>query len=208
LKLVHAVVTSLGLHAAAIALVVWSHANLDTGGLAKPPVSNLQARLFTYQNGAALQEQLAVSAAGVAPDPRPPQPQELAAERPLETSRPPKPPAELPRMPAASEAVLESSALDASPVLVSSVTLEYPLSANNREGVVTLAIVVTGNGAVEDVTVVKATPPGFFEAAAIAGFRNARFTPGLLGGLGVRSRMVIEVEFMPTNRGGSVSGQK
>jgi outer membrane biosynthesis protein TonB len=61
---------------------------------------------------------------------------------------------------------------------------------------------------VEDVTVVKATPPGFFEAAAIAGFRNARFTPGLLGGLGVKSRMVIEVEFMPTNRGGSVSGQK
>jgi protein TonB len=204
LKLLHAVVTSVGMHVAAILFMAYSSAHMDRGGLAQPPVSNLQARLFTYQSGQALQE-AAAPAASVSPSQAPSPKPELPADvpRPSKASVDPAP---VP--PVASEKVLDSAALDASPVLVSPVTLEYPLSANNREGVVTLAIVVTGNGTVEDVSVVKATPPGFFEAAAVAGFRNARFTPGLLGGLGVKSRMVIEVEFMPTNRGGSVAGQK
>jgi protein TonB len=123
----------------------------------------------------------------------------------------PKPAQALLQAPAAghvSESIPDSSELDASPVVVSSVTLEYPQAANNREGLVTLALVVAADGSVENVSVVKATPPGFFEAAAIEGFRKARFTPGMLGGVGVKSRLVVEVEFMPTNRGSAVSGQR
>jgi TonB family protein len=74
--------------------------------------------------------------------------------------------------------------------------------------VVALEIVVLGTGEVDSVRVLKATPAGFFEDAAITGFKNAKFSPGILGGLGVKSRMEIEVEFMPTNRGGGVAGQR
>lgn len=199
----HAVVTSVGLHAAAFAFFLYANAEMDMGGQAKAPVSMLLAHVFTYQKGEAMDapatQEIVTSSSEALPAP-----QDLSAE----SARPPKPPAEPNPVPVASEAVPDSAALDASPVLVSSVTLEYPLSANNREGVVTLAIVIAGDGHVEDVTVVKAVPAGFFEAAALAGFRAARFTPGLLGGIGVKSRMLVEVEFMPTNRGGAVSGQK
>jgi TonB family protein len=218
LKRVHAVLASLGMHAAAILLVGYSNADLDTGGLARPPVMRLQARLFTYQQAEAAAQPGAPDSGTALEQAALPQrlqdrpalptvptvPTLLPTPAPAPTD--PAPPAPVP--PAASEAVLDSAALDASPILLSTVTLEYPLSAHNREGVVTLAIVVSGSGAVEDVSVLKASPPGFFEAAALAGFRNARFSPGLLGGLGVKSRMVIEVEFMPTNRGGAVGGQR
>lgn len=105
-------------------------------------------------------------------------------------------------------AIFESAALDASPALQSDITIEYPLSANNREGVVSLAITVAADGKVESVVVLKALPPGFFEAAAIKGFQNARFSAGTIAGIGVKSRLVVEVDFTPINRGGGVSGQR
>jgi protein TonB len=191
------------MHAAGFALVRYSQASLDTAGLAQPPVSTLQARLFTYEAGQGQRSQAMAD-----PDPGAVQtePVSLPAVAPMPTSQPatavPVP------VTVATERVYSDAELDASPTVVSAVTLEYPPAANNREGTVTLAIVVAGNGSVEDVSVVSAVPPGFFEAAAIAGFKKAQFSPGLLGGLGVKSRLVVEVEFMPMNRGGSVAGQR
>jgi periplasmic protein TonB len=106
------------------------------------------------------------------------------------------------------EIVKDSASLDASLQLLSPVTLEYPVTAGDREGVVRLEITVGRDGKVENVIVVNAAPPGYFEAAAIAGFEKAQFTPGLFQGLSVKSRMLVEVEFMPTNRGGAVAGPK
>ena len=194
---------SLALHAGALLVLVLGRASVDVGGLAQPPVSSLQARIFTYENA----DLHAASA----------EPQGSVDFHPVDTGRQPsqstppastQAPAQAPSAAIAKESIPDSSELDASPVVVSSVTLEYPLAANNREGLVTLALVVAADGSVEDVSVVKASPPGFFEAAAIEGFRKARFTPGMLGGVGVKSRLVVEVEFMPTNRGSAVSGQK
>jgi TonB family protein len=201
----HAIGVSVAVHAAVIGAVLLNGASIDNRGLAKPPVSSLQARVLTYENGdspgaspAEAVADLATAAAAPALQPLPLLPVEaarpvqkitLAATEPIATAPAP-------------EVVRDSGSLDASPVLISTVTLEYPLSANNREGLVTLAITVAGDGRVDDVQVVRAIPPGFFEAAALDGFRSARFTPGMLGGVGVKSRMLIEVEFMPTNRGG------
>jgi TonB family protein len=106
------------------------------------------------------------------------------------------------------DGVKDSATLDSRPQLLSDVVIEYPLTANNREGIVTLELTLAIGGKVDYVEVLKATPPGFFESAAIKGFQNAQFTPGLFQGLGVKARLVVEVEFMPTNRGGLVAGPK
>ncbi|WP_233505830.1 energy transducer TonB [Rhodoferax lacus] len=197
----HAFWMSVGMHAAGFALVHYAQASLDNAGLAQPPVSSLQARLFTYEAG---QGQRSLATADPDPGAVQAEPVAVPAVAPLPTLQA----AAAAPAPLATERVYSDSELDASPTVVSSVTLEYPLAANNREGTVTLAIVVAGNGTVEDVSVVSAVPPGFFEAAAIAGFKQAQFSPGLLGGLGVKSRLVVQVEFMPMNRGGSVAGQR
>jgi periplasmic protein TonB len=121
---------------------------------------------------------------------------------------PPAQPPSKPQLGVEDSSFKDSSRLDSPSRLLSDVNIEYPLSANNREGVVTLELLIGLNGYVEIARVIKASPAGFFEAAAIAGFSNARFTPGFMSGLGVKSRLVIEVEFTPTNRGGAVAGPK
>jgi TonB family protein len=202
----HAIGVSVAVHAAVIGVVLFSHARLDNRGLAKAPTSSMQARILTYQNGitpsTTAAEEGGAAASGAAVEGAQtllvPQVVDLAKRSPVVAVVI----AESKSTVATSETVRDSASLDSSPELLSSVTLEYPMNANNREGLVTLAITVAGDGRVDDVRVVKAIPSGFFEAAAIAGFQNARFTPGMLGGVGVKSRMVIEVEFMPTNRGG------
>jgi protein TonB len=166
----------------------------------------MQARILTYQNGltpsTTAAEEGGAAASGAAVEGAQtllvPQVVDLAKRSPVVAVAI----AESKSTATTPDPVRDSASLDSSPELLSSVTLEYPMNANNREGLVTLAITVGGDGRVDEVRVVKAIPAGFFEAAAIAGFQNARFTPGMLGGVGVKSRMVIEVEFMPTNRGG------
>lgn len=208
---------SVTLHAAALIFAGYTNSKSEIGGLAKPPVSSIQARILTYQKSGTLESFVTEKESVHMSEVMPPN-HELVSVK-VETSSslpglsssiatPSKTSLEEVFVVAAAETVIDSSSLDVSPTIISSVTLEYPLSANGREGIVTLAIVIGGDGNVEEVNVVKAVPVGFFEAAAIAGFRNARFTPGLLGGVGVKSRMVIDVEFTPTNRGGSVAGQK
>ena len=109
---------------------------------------------------------------------------------------------------ATTDGIKDSALLDSSPQLLSDVVIEYPLSANDREGVVTLELILESSGKVRKASVIKATPAGFFEAAAVKGFQSARFSPGLFQGLGVETRLLVEVDFMPTNRGGSVAGPK
>jgi len=204
LTLWRAFVLSLVLHAAAFGLGQLNLARLLPQGLARPPATALQVRVFTYakegRRGAPTE-----AAPAAAPQPSPPSqpsplpdprvPSERVVTLPTDTSL-------------LSETVYETSELDVSPEVLSDITMEYPLAANNREGVVELAIVVGADGGVDNISVVRATPAGFFEEAALAGFRNARFSPGMLAGLGVKSRLLVEVQFMPINRGGAVSGAR
>jgi TonB family protein len=196
----------------------------DLSNRVSPPSSSLQARLLTYQ-AATVASQLAPPQTADAMTATPLKPtlaednrllvQAASPDSASKVTVAPKPAAASPLTPATTKstgtsgtAIFESAALDASPALQSDITIEYPLSANNREGVVSLAITIGADGRVENLLVVSAKPAGFFEAAAIKGFSNARFSAGTIAGVGVKSRMVVEVEFTPTNRGGGVSGQR
>jgi TonB family protein len=204
------------LHGTVVGLVAYSRAQVGVDRLASPPASSLQARIYTYQQspppGGEARE--AMPLAGNVPSTRDAAAaQQASNDAGMPSPATPKNTAEVPKTLATpvsqkAETVYDQASLDTSPAVISPVVLEYPASANNREGVVTLEITILGSGEVESVKVLKAVPAGFFEAAAIAGFQKARFSPGLLGGLGVKSKVAIEVEFMPTNRGGTVGGPK
>ena len=85
---------------------------------------------------------------------------------------------------------------------------EYPESAGNQQGRVRLRLFVNENGEVDEVLVVTAVPPGFFEEAAIRAFSLARVSPGLQAGRAVKFQMVVEVDFVPFDRGADVSGRR
>ena len=62
--------------------------------------------------------------------------------------------------------------------------LVYPTTARQQgiEGMVTVRYDVTADGAVENAAVEAATPPGVFDAAALAAVRTWRFNPPLRDG--------------------------
>lgn len=203
LRLSNTVFLSIVFHGAALLLAGWVTTS-DHHGLAKPPVSSIHARIFTYQKSesvenAELKKSSAVSHESIS-DFRALKNDEVKVSGPTAAT--------LPARASGVEAIADSASLDSSPTLISPVTLEYPLSANNREGIVTLALVIGVDGRVVEASVVNANPAGFFDAAALSGFEQAQFIPGMAGGIYVKSRMLIEVEFMPTNRGGTVAGPK
>jgi protein TonB len=83
----------------------------------------------------------------------------------------------------------------------------YPDAADLRTGKVVLRLLIGETGHVDDVAVVRATPPGLFDASAIEAFSNARFSPGLAGGIAVKSQITVEVDFVPLNRLSRISGR-
>jgi TonB family protein len=100
-----------------------------------------------------------------------------------------------------------AAGLDQAPRPLDAIEPEYPPGAGAIQGTVLLRLLIANNGAVDEVTVVKATPPGYFESSALAAFGKAKFSPGYFLGIPVKSQMFIEVDFTPLNRGGAVSGQ-
>ena len=69
--------------------------------------------------------------------------------------------------------------LDVYPRALSPVRPAYPEQAAQQGigGEVTLLLMVDEQGSVEEVSVAQAAPEGYFEAAAVAAFRTARFEP-------------------------------
>lgn len=122
-----------------------------------------------------------------------------------------------PRQPAASAAPAEESAslpsidvpliedptfypaleVDVHPTALSAVQPAYPDRAAkaNVAGSVILVLLLDEGGAVKEVSVEEATPPGYFEESAVAAFRHARFTPAQRGGKLVKSKMRIKVSY-------------
>ncbi len=87
--------------------------------------------------------------------------------------------------------------LDVRPGMAMHVEPEYPERAvwRNLSGTVVLRLYISEAGTVDKVDIVRADPPGYFEAAAEKAFRAARFTPGKKDGRPVRVQMLIEVAF-------------
>jgi len=88
-------------------------------------------------------------------------------------------------------------AVDRMPVPVRTVKPRYPMSARRmgQSGQVLLRIHVDQDGAVREVTVVQAEPPGVFENAAMDAVRKWRFTPALSRGTAVSMWMTLPVRF-------------
>jgi protein TonB len=106
--------------------------------------------------------------------------------------------------PAASSAVGE----DRGPQPLDDLQLDVPAEAGARGGSVTLRLVISDKGVVESAEVVRSSPPGLFDAAALAAARRVRFSPGLKGGLPVRTEVVREVTFAAAGRGTDTSSRK
>lgn len=98
---------------------------------------------------------------------------------------------------AAEPAYYESTQLDAPPRMLGDVQQVYPARARNAEveGFVTLSLLINERGEVEEVSVVKAQPQGYFEEAASAMLRKQRFSPAIKQGRAVKSRWAQTVRY-------------
>jgi TonB family protein len=97
--------------------------------------------------------------------------------------------------------------LDARPSPLGDIEPVFPPEADLQEGVVTLRILISETGHVDNVAVVSASPKGLFERSALNAFESAKFSPGMALGVAVKSQMTVEVNFTPFNRGAKVSGR-
>ena len=109
-------------------------------------------------------------------------------------------------LPAAPDYLL-GAALDPGPVPIGEIEPEYPASANLQEGKVVIRVLISDAGRVDNVAVVRAAPPGLFEASALEAFGRAQFTPARVAGVAVKSQITVEVHFLPINRGARISGR-
>ena len=101
---------------------------------------------------------------------------------------------------------LAAGRLDPGPIPLEEIEPAYPEAAGLTRGIVVLRLLINERGQVDDVAVVRAAPRGLFEGSALAAFGDAKFSPGMMLGVPVKSQVTIEVEFTPINRGATVSG--
>lgn len=87
--------------------------------------------------------------------------------------------------------------LDVRPEALDEIKPVYPEAAENIGGEVILLLLIDETGAVREVTVEEANPPGVFEESAINAFKNARFSPAFKNSEWVRSRVLIRVRYEP-----------
>lgn len=112
------------------------------------------------------------------------------------------------QMPASdSTSMYRTHGLDQPPRPLTAIEPEYPDIAGTREGMLRLRVLINESGTVDDVIVLSSAPYGIFDEAGVRAFRQGRFSPGIFLGMPVKSALVVEVQFMPTNRGGAVNSR-
>jgi len=104
-------------------------------------------------------------------------------------------------------AYLSGARMDPGPRPLDDIEPLYPPEAGLQEGVVVLQIFINEGGTVDEVKMLRSSPKGLFEHSAIGAFAAAKFSPGMVLGIPVKSQITIEVQFTPFNRGGTVSGR-
>lgn len=90
------------------------------------------------------------------------------------------------------------SELDVKPEALVNDLPAYPeaaASAGIRKGQVKVQLYIDEFGTVNEVRVVSADPPGYFETTVMEYFRQKRFSPGRLHGVPVKTRGVVPVNF-------------
>ena len=102
-------------------------------------------------------------------------------------------------------AYLSGGQLDPGPRPLKDVEPAFPDEAGLQHGIVVLRLLINEFGVVDQAAVVRSAPKGLFEKSALEAFAAARFSPGMLLGLPVKSQVTIEVEFAPFNRGANVT---
>ncbi len=83
--------------------------------------------------------------------------------------------------------------------MIRRVNPDYP-SAAKKDGIagsVDLEVTVSVQGAVEDVTVIQATPPDMFEKPALAAVRKWKYDPRFVDGLPSQAHLKVHLEFGP-----------
>lgn len=101
-----------------------------------------------------------------------------------------------------------SNHLDQPPVPLTDVEPVYPDGGIGQQGTVVLRLLINEQGNVEKAVVLSAFPKEIFDLAASTAFEKAKFSPGRLLGVPVKSQLTIEVKFTPLNRGSSVTGNR
>ncbi len=96
--------------------------------------------------------------------------------------------------------VMSEGAVDSPPRAVERSAPSYPprARAEGVEGVVTVSLLVSADGSVEQAKVVRAEPAGIFDAAALEAVRGWRFEPASYGGKPVKvwARQVVRFALM------------
>ncbi len=82
-----------------------------------------------------------------------------------------------------------------------------PEAAGARGGVVVLRLYINEQGTVDRAEVLRSTPPGLFDASALEAFSHARFSPGYLAGVAVKSQMTFEVKYRALGSGAESSAR-
>jgi len=99
-----------------------------------------------------------------------------------------------------------SIGLDPPPRPLQDIQPEYPEDGDLQVGTVVLRLLISDQGLLDDVAVVRSSPAGIFENAAVAAFQAAKFSPGKLLGTPVKSQMTVEIEFTPIH-GAAAAGR-
>jgi protein TonB len=89
--------------------------------------------------------------------------------------------------------------LDIVPGIMTRVQPEFPQYVHTN-GKVVIRLFIDEAGTVEHVAIVRADPPGTFDASAQRAFLAAKFTPGMKGGVPVRTQVVLELSYTQPRR--------
>jgi len=136
----------------------------------------------------------AASASGAGPAPAPPK---TAAPAEPATPQAGSSATNLVRLPA--PRYYRSNELDDKPGLAMAITPQYPATAmqTKQGGRVVLRLLINDRGGLDDISVLEAEPAGVFNDSALEAFRSARFVPGKLEGLDVRTQLDLELSYVP-----------
>ena len=88
--------------------------------------------------------------------------------------------------------------LDIYPLPLTQLKLDYPAAAADAraDGRLLVLLLIDEFGVVKDASIVEAEPQGYFEEAALAVLRAARFSPAQKQGKPVKSRALLQVKYI------------
>ena len=109
------------------------------------------------------------------------------------------PPREIAGFSAPQDKYFTLAEIDVRPHPINEVDLVYPVRAYalRTRGKVVLTIFISAEGSVDEIRIIKSTPPGVFEEAAVTATLALKFSPGMRYGQRVKSQQTIEVDFDP-----------